>query len=45
MGRRPRILLAGEIYHVKNWVDRGRRLVRGENEAGRFESLFAATKK
>jgi hypothetical protein len=45
MGRRPRTLLAGGIYHVENWMHRGGLLVRGENEADRVEALLAATKK
>ena len=43
VGRRPRILLAGGIYHVYDWVYRGERVFRDED--GRFEALLAATKK
>ena len=45
MGRRPRILLAGGIYHVYNRVSRGEHVFRDEDEADRFEALLAATKK
>ena len=45
MGRRPRILLAGEIYHVYNRVSRGAHAFRDEAEADRFEALVATTKK
>jgi REP element-mobilizing transposase RayT len=45
MGRRPRILLAGGIYHVYNRVSRGAHVFRDESEADRFEALLAATKK
>ncbi len=45
MGRRPRILLAGGIYHVYNRVSRGEHVFRDEGEADRFEALLAATKK
>lgn len=45
MGRRPRVLLAGGIYHVYNRVSRGAHVFRDEDEADRFEGLLAATKK
>jgi len=45
MGRRPRNLLAGGIYHVYNRVSRGQHVFRDEGEADRFEALLAATKK
>ncbi len=45
MGRRPRNLLAGGIYHVYNRVSRGEHVFRDEGEADRFEALLAATKK
>ncbi len=45
MGRRPRILLAGGIYHVYNRVSRGAHVFRDEDEADRFEVLLASTKK
>jgi REP element-mobilizing transposase RayT len=45
MGRRPRVLLAGGIYHVYNRVSRGAHVFRDEGEADRFEGLLAATKK
>ena len=45
MGRRPRILLAGGIYHVFNRVSRGAHVFRDEAEADRFEALLASTKK
>ena len=45
MGRRPRILLAGGIYHVYNRVSRGEHVFRDEGEVDRFEALLAATKK
>ena len=45
MGRRPRILLAGGIYHVYNRVSRGEHVFRDEGESDRFEALLAATKK
>ena len=45
MGRRPRILLAGGIYHVYNRVSRGEPVFRDEGESDRFEALLAATKK
>jgi REP element-mobilizing transposase RayT len=45
MGRRPRILLPGGIYHVYNRVSRGTHVFRDEAEADRFESLLATTKK
>ena len=45
MGRRPRMLLAGGIYHVYNRVSRGEHIFRDEGEADRFEALLAATKK
>ncbi len=45
MGRRPRMLLAGGIYHVYNRVSRGEHVFRDDGEAERFEALLAATKK
>ena len=45
MGRRPRNLLAGGIYHVYNRVSRGEHVFRDEGEADRFEALLALTKK
>ena len=45
MGRRPRIPLAGGIYHVCNRGPRGEHVFRDEGEADRFEALLAATKK
>ena len=45
MGRRPRNLLAGGIYHVYNRVSRGQDVFRDEGEADRFEALLATTKK
>ena len=44
MGRRPRILLVGGIYHVYNRVSRGEHVFRDDGEADRFEALLAATK-
>jgi len=45
MGRRPRNLLAGGIYHVYNRVSRGEHVFRDEDEADRLEALLASTKK
>jgi REP element-mobilizing transposase RayT len=45
MGRRPRILLAGGIYHVYNRVSRGEHVFGDEGEVDRFEALLAETKK
>jgi len=45
MGRRPRILVAGGIYHVYNRVSRGAHVFRDDEEADRLEGLLAATKK
>jgi len=45
MGRRPRILVAGGIYHVYNRVSRGEHVFREEDEADRLEAVLAATKK
>jgi len=45
MGRQPRNLLAGGIYHVYNRVSRGEHVFRDKDEADRFEALFAVTKK
>lgn len=45
MGRRPRVLLAGGIYHVYNRVSRGQHVFRDDGEAERLEDLLAATKK
>jgi len=45
MGRRPRILVAGGIYHVYNRVSRGAHVFRDEEEADRLEGLLATTKK
>ena len=44
MGRRPRILVAGGIYHVYNRVSRGAQVFRDDEEADRLERLLAATK-
>lgn len=44
MGRRPRVLVAGGIYHVYNRVSRGAHVFRDDEEADRLEALFAATK-
>jgi REP element-mobilizing transposase RayT len=45
MGRRPRALLAGGIYHVYNRVARGEHVFSDDDEAERFEALLATTKK
>ena len=45
MGRQPRVLLPGGIYHVYNRVSRGAHVFRDEGEADRFEGLLATTKK
>ena len=45
MGRRPRILVAGGIYHVYNRVSRGEHVFRNDEEADRLEELLAITKK
>jgi len=45
MGRRPRILVAGGIYHVYNRVSRGEHIFRNEDEADRLEDLIASVKK
>ena len=45
MGRRPRVLVPGGIYHVYNRVSRGQQVFRREEEADRLEDLFAAVKK
>ncbi len=45
MGRRPRILVAGGIYHVYNRVSRGEHIFRNEDEAERLEDLIARVKK
>ena len=45
MGRRPRILVAGGIYHVYNRVSRGAHVFRDDEEADRLEGLLAAAKK
>jgi REP element-mobilizing transposase RayT len=45
MGRRPRILVAGGIYHVYNRVSRGEHVFRNAEEADRLEELLATTKK
>ena len=45
MGRRPRILVAGGIYHVYNRVSRGEHVFRNDEEADRLEELLATTKK
>jgi putative transposase len=45
MGRRPRILVPGGIYHVYNRVSRGQHVFRDNEEADRLEDLFATTKK
>ncbi len=44
MGRRPRNLVAGGIYHVYNRVSRGQHVFRNDEEADRLEDLFATTK-
>jgi REP element-mobilizing transposase RayT len=44
MGRRPRILVPGGIYHVYNRVSRGAHVFRNDEEADRLEGLFATTK-
>ena len=45
MGRRPRNLVPGGIYHVYNRVSRGQHVFRKDEEADRLENLFATTKK
>jgi putative transposase len=45
MGRQPRVLIPGGIYHVYNRVSRGERAFRDEEEADRFESLLVTVKK
>ena len=45
MGRRPRNLIPGGIYHVYNRVSRGQHVFRDDEEADRFEDLIAGTKK
>jgi REP element-mobilizing transposase RayT len=45
MGRPPRVLIAGGIYHVYNRVSHGAHIFRDEVEADRFEALLATTKK
>lgn len=45
MGRRPRMLVAGGVYHVSNCVSRGDDLFRSGNEADKLEALFAETTK
>ena len=45
MGRRPRILVAGGIYHVYNRVSRGEHVFRNDEETDRLEELLATTKK
>ena len=45
MGRRPRILVPGGIYHIYNRVSRGADVFRDEEEADRLEALLAETKK
>ncbi len=45
MGRRPRVLVAGGIYHVYNRVTRGADVFKNEDEADRLEALVAETKK
>lgn len=44
MGRRPRILLPGGIYHVYNRTSHGAHVFRKDEEADRLEGLIAATK-
>jgi REP element-mobilizing transposase RayT len=44
MGRRPRNLVAGGIYHVYNRVSRGQHVFRNDEEADRLEDLFATAK-
>jgi len=45
MGRRPRNLVPGGIYHVYNRVSRRQHVFRNDEEADRLEELFATTKK
>lgn len=45
MGRSPRILIPGGIYHVYNRVSRGERVFRDEAEAGIFLERLASTKR
>ena len=45
MGRRPRIVVAGGIYHVYNRVSRGEHVFRNDEEADRLEELLAITTK
>jgi len=45
MGRRPRNLVPGGIYHVYNRVSRGQHVFRKDEEADRLEDLFSTTKK
>ena len=45
MGRRPRNLVPGGIYHVYNRVSRGQHVFRREEEADRLEDLISTTKK
>ena len=44
MGRRPRVLLPGGIYHVHNRVSRGVHVSRREEETDRLEDLIATAK-
>ena len=44
MGRRPRVLLPGGIYHVYNRVSRGANVFRREEETDRLEDLIATAK-
>jgi len=45
MSRRPRVLVAGGIYHVYNRVTHGADVFKNEDEADRLEALVAETKK
>lgn len=42
MGRRPGVLLAGDIYRVYNRVSLGQHVFRDDGEAERLEDLLAA---
>ena len=45
MGRRPRVLVAGGIYHVYNRVTHGADVFKNEDEADRLEALVAETRR
>lgn len=45
MGRRPRNLVSGGIYHVYNRVSRGQHVFSDDDEADRLEELFVTTKR